>query len=183
MNLSRQPFFVTGLPRSGTAWLANLFTTNKSICYHEPVKPIEMLLARNPGRRVGVSDSSLVRRFDQVSREWPLARWLVVIRQPAEVVQSLLDNLDPFFVGHEDRVREEIGQDMERLVLLMKLPNVATLDYRFLQETEVMRQAWKWLLPEVKFDEERFEVLHGLNVQQDFKRALAQRPEAVPMGG
>lgn len=174
-----QPFFITGLPRSGTAWLANLFTTSKSICYHEPLKPVEMLVARNPGRRVGVSDSTLLRRFRETAEAWPDARWLLVVRRPDEVVNSLMVFTGAVIGEQTERIRKEVDADLKRLLLIGHDSMTATIRFDQMTNIEVARQAWHWLLPEVKFDEERFSILEDLNVQQIFGKAAARRANTL----
>jgi len=53
-------FMVLGLPRSGTAWMANLLTTDTSLCLHEPLieNSLEQLDSFDYKFKLGISDTS-----------------------------------------------------------------------------------------------------------------------------
>lgn len=178
------PFFITGLPRSGTAWLASLFTTNKSLCFHEP-DPRDVVAAINghPGRRVGASDSSLVRKSLQIMKIWPDARWLYVMRPLEECLESLIKFSESSGVKLNRTIARQ-AMEADRLIALQLIQDpvrfaMAEWDH-VRNDAEVAGQVWHWLLPEVKFDVDRWKLLGGLNVQQDFKAREAEKSIFVP---
>src|SRR5262245_11295408 len=69
------PFFVPGLPRSRTAWLANWLTTDTSLCLHD-VRYSKTLL--QGGRRVGFAGPELLDQSNEILGAHPQSRWLVV---------------------------------------------------------------------------------------------------------
>lgn len=176
------PFFITGLPRSGTAWLANLFTTGKTLCYHEPSPNLVVqTMNRHPGRRVGASDSSLVRRFAEVTTAFPSARWLYVARPIEETVKSLMAFTAALGNGLDEKLlREELQKDIDLAgEFIRDTDRVAVVEYSSItQHSNVMAEAWHWLVPEVKFDMYRWAILREFNVQQDLRATLGAKMRA-----
>lgn len=178
------PFFITGLPRSGTAWLANLFTTGKSICFHEP-DPRDVVTAINaqPGRRVGASDPTLVRKHSQVVMLWPDARWLYVVRPIEECFASLVGFCAANGVTLNHAIaRRAMEEDRVMGMQLIQDPfHVAVAEWDHVRnDAEVAGQVWRWLVPEIKFDVDRWKLLGGLNVQQDLKARVAEMSIFAP---
>jgi hypothetical protein len=84
-------FFVTGLPRSRTAWLANLLTNGDSLCFHggllENGGYVERLVGElkdAPFAAVGDSDASLLGAgmLEPVDAAFPEASWVLVKQHP-----------------------------------------------------------------------------------------------------
>lgn len=158
-----QPFYVTGLPRSRTSWLANLFTTDQTICYHD--KPYSEHLLVNP-RRVGFSGPEIVTQFDEINQKWPEAPWLVVFRK-------LEDSLSAFKVwsgtipGATDEVIDKFFHARADVIAhICTKPNVRAVEFSDLDDETTMRLVWAHLLPGIGFDLERWQLLCNLNVQQ-----------------
>jgi hypothetical protein len=170
------PFFVTGLPRSRTAWLANWLTTDRSLCYHDAPFDSELCSA---GRHVGFSGPELAEDFDRIAAEEPTARWLVVLRPSQDCFAS--------FVRWAGALLKSVNATPESLIIAWKSREKAVakiclhstafvIDYKSMDEPN-LRTAWRHILPEIPFDSERFKVLNGLNVQQDIgknKERLSQ---------
>lgn len=83
---SKQIFFITGYPRSRTAWLATLFTWGNCFCFHDGLANIESLdeldekFASVPGDIVGNSDPANLLFHSELRERYPEARWIVVER-------------------------------------------------------------------------------------------------------
>lgn len=93
-SLPTTQFFVTGLPRSGTTWMANYLTYGPSFCWHDGwlnCKNIEDMLALMdaPFQYVGNSDSFLPFSQDQMIQAFPDCQWVVIRRDPSDVEKSL----------------------------------------------------------------------------------------------
>lgn len=99
------PFFVTGLPRSRTSWLANLLTYvvtpgsddsggGRSICYHDLMKGCDStqqlidVLESTMASLVGDSDSGLLWLFPELELRYPTSKWIVVRRSAVEAAIS-----------------------------------------------------------------------------------------------
>lgn len=89
-------FFILGMPRARTAWLAALLTGGDVHCFHEGTaghgsfaEYAEALRGR-PEAMVGDSNPSLVYHLEALTAEFPEAPLLLVRRDPAEALQALL---------------------------------------------------------------------------------------------
>ena len=89
-----EPFFITGLPRSRTAWMAAFLTGDGVLCHHELMKFCKTKAEfyrsfDHPSLRIGNSDSGLMMTdFQNVFPDSPT----VIIERPLDdVLQSLHD--------------------------------------------------------------------------------------------
>ena len=156
------PFFIAGLPRSRTAWLANFLTTDESFCYHELTADCLDLAEmpehfRRTGRRlVGDADTSLALLYKPIKKLFPGARWAVIERPVEEVEKSLRDDLgitlDP---GLLDLLLENL-EIIKRDALVVSFNDFTESTARFI---------WAWCLPGIDFDEARWKLLDPLLIQ------------------
>lgn len=83
-------FMILGLPRSGTTWAANFFTTERAICLHDPLYTrhySELDALKFGEKKVGVSCTGLF-RFPAWVRQHRAKK--IILRRPlAEVNDSL----------------------------------------------------------------------------------------------
>ncbi len=95
---------VLGGPRSATTWLANLLTTDETICLHDPLlehTSVQLELLKFPGKRlVGISDTAAL-----LFGDW-LAKKIVLWRDPIHINKAIaalgLREIDA--LGHTARV-------------------------------------------------------------------------------
>lgn len=170
----KTPFFITGLPRSRTAWLANLFTTADILCHHEPIQHFQKLIRDNPGGRTGFSDSTLAFYFDLIVKEYPCAPWIYVRRDPAAALASFEK-----FVGSVVEVPKAKGEEFfhklrDKLETISEAANVLTVDFEDLWQPEVISKVWSWCVSE-PFNAQRARLLQGLRVQQMLVPAMKER--------
>lgn len=89
-------FFITGFPRSRTAWLANLLTYGNSFCYHDVMLGLDRIeqlrerLDRAPARNVGISDPANLYYWRQLREWYPDAKWVVIHRSFEEAQKASL---------------------------------------------------------------------------------------------
>lgn len=105
-------FFVTGLPRSRTAWLANLLSYgDKSFCFHEAVRRAKDtqdmfgLYESLPHELVGDSSCGLLLNWKEVSEQHPGAKWVIIVREPQQVLESCRRAF-PWLRVNADTIRE-----------------------------------------------------------------------------
>jgi len=90
-------YFITGLPRSGTAWLANFLTWDNSFCHHEGIygcNDMDQFEAKMDGsdiEYVGDSDTALLLLLPALYRKFPDAKYIFIRRNPEDAHQSLLN--------------------------------------------------------------------------------------------
>lgn len=157
-------FFVTGLPRSRSAWLANWLTTDQTLCLHDVPFDAALLSA---ARRVGFAGPELVEQFGAIRQAVPQAPWLVVWRAP-------IDSMDSFarWAGKrlpEDRtaLRQLWDRRVDALLDIGRSAGAMDVAYAMLDAPKTARAIWDHLLPGVPWDGARWQQLKKLNVQQN----------------
>lgn len=170
----KPPFFITGLPRCRTAWLANLFTTDTSLCLHESAHGPEFLLARHPELRIGLSGPELVFRYRDLVQKFPEARWIYVDRE----VDQVLDSLVRYLGLERERARRMVAAHLEEAEFMAANPLVRHVQFDDLRREDITRSVWGWILPEARWNRPRWQLLEDLNVQAIKER----RGTMVPLG-
>lgn len=160
-------FFIIGLPRTRTSWLANLFTYGNSFCYHEAFKfctsvaELKHLLDDHQEQNVGNSDCSMIKYFEEISNTFPNAKYVLIERNPAEVIESLVD----FQLMDDYEKAEKWVTQLHVYVKEIKAQNnILCINYQDLNEMEVCRKIWNYILPNVVFNEKRWYLLDELYV-------------------
>lgn len=168
----KQVFFITGLPRSRTAWLANLFTYGPSFCWHDltaQLDHIEELKSwiRNVSQDiVGVSDSGLGLFACEVLQQFPDAKWILVRRPRGEALVSFLQfYADRGLDDHEtDLLLRRIDTALDALTASLGRDHVRTVDYGALEWMETARDLWQFICPMHPFNGARWEQLNALRI-------------------
>ena len=161
------PFFIAGLPRSRTAWLANWFTADGSDCAHDawrwcstPKAIREQMPAGHDW--VGTADSLNGPRYEQLVQEFghevPFA---VVERDPLQASYAVLD----LFQGAVSL--GEIFDEIKHLTLAHTLlpKTVMRVPFEALEDPETIRAMERHLTPGRIFDERRWRLLDELKVE------------------
>jgi hypothetical protein len=160
-------FFIFGLPRSRSSWLANLFTYNNTFCYHEALKfcrsinEFKVLLDEHEEQNIGNSDCSMINYIDEISKCFPVAKYVLIEREPAEVVESLLDFQLMDDYEKTEMWIEKLNNQMKQIKSEHKF---LCLNYKDLNELGTCKELWKYLLPEIAFNEKRWYFLDELYV-------------------
>lgn len=85
--------FITGLPRSGSAWLANYLSYGNCFFRHDAwtdTNPSELRLFfdNNDFNAGGVSDPANLMFIDEIDKHFPEAKWVLITRPAAEVQEA-----------------------------------------------------------------------------------------------
>jgi hypothetical protein len=167
------PFFITGLPRTRSAWLANLFTTSTSLCFHEPQETAAQLQAQNPGWRIGLADSTLAIKFAELSKEFPDAPWLLVEREAKEAKRSFLKFVGAHVHLPAGALDYYFDTHAKASAALRAWPKALVVPYY--QIDEQAEKIWNHLLPGVPYCRARMAVLRDLKVEQNFSKVYRER--------
>lgn len=176
-----QPFLITGLPRSRTAWFAVTAGTGRGVlCRHEASADCQsfgelIAMWRNPAyQHVGISDHALGFQLERILRA-AVPRTLVIDRPIGDVRASIL----AFMAGVEISV-PAIDHFLECLSEALALPHplVRHIAYRDLQDRDALIDAFSWILPGVEICD--MDDLMRMNIQVDRAYALerARRPHS-----
>lgn len=167
------PFFVVGYPRSGTAWLANLLTTDGMYCLHEGTllgPTLDAWLYGGPER--GNSDSMQILNSNLIQRN-PDAKVVWIQRERDSALASLTKHLQELGLDPTALTSLLDRLDVAHDTVLEGRDNVLKIQFTELFTLESAQRVWSFVHPKSKFDATRAKMLLGLNVQQDLKRALA----------
>lgn len=174
----KRVFFITGLPRSRTAWLANLFTYGPSFCWHDllaqaPVADWPALFDSVPQPIVGVSDSGLPLRADALRAAFPQAKWILVRRPLLEALDSFLQFVQaepyaglPAVQSYDARLLfGRLDAALDSLMASLGRDDMRTVDFAALEWMETARALWQFVCPFHPFHGARWEQLHRLRVE------------------
>jgi hypothetical protein len=175
-------YFVTGYPRSRTAWLANLLTCGPSFCCHDATKggegvesvvdEFERIAATEHAEYIGDSDSGLLLYVEEMENRFPCSPWVLVSRDAKEAIASYRRH----FAEHPYPGTESMtaGQLMDAFAAMQYarrnvarfIPSKRLLVVGFddLHKEETIRAIWEHCLPDVPFNYERWKMLDSFRV-------------------
>ena len=172
----KTPFFITGLPRSRTAWLANLFTYGNSFCWHDACKGglnadsvVEALSSVNTPY-VGDSDSGLLLLYNAILARFPDSRWLLVRRHHVDAYKSFVKHFKERGYGGisvkdvQESVFEGLATNLQELSTALPAMQKLEVDFEDLESGLVLHRAWEFLTPGNSWNKARFDLLHGLEI-------------------
>lgn len=167
-------FFITGFPRTRTAWLANLFTHGDSICLHEGFGPDGWkyhLTTDSDVKYFGDSSSGLFPHIEFLTSTYPAAPWVIVDRRREEAEKSYFDW--SFSDPHPNipRTKEDITKmfdlcehGLREVLRLAKHREIVSFDA--LDDMATLKWMHRYLTPENRFDEQRAEMLQTMRINQ-----------------
>jgi hypothetical protein len=173
-------FFITGIPRSRTAWFANFLTTENAFCFHDAMKDgwsVEHVFnlfqkrASDGFEFVGDSDSGLLLYAEKLTQLFPATRWLFIRNTPERATESYrkwftAGNEYPGVPASTDiaemmRMAFQCYNEAFQLVPAHLRMEVALDD---LNNAPTMRKCWDWLVPGLVWDEARYRMLDTFSV-------------------
>ncbi|MDB4312120.1 sulfotransferase [bacterium] len=170
------PFFVMGLPRSGSTWLANFLTWGDAFCYHElaygceSLDDMEKAFKKVGSKHIGTCDTGGVFLWDMLAERWPGAKFLFVVRPIEDVRQSLNH------AGFGSEGLNELAAAMSAGCRCDRITS-ATIPYDKLFSQHGLRQIWNFFEFDEAFPWRRFELLREMNIQ-DISRSNPEREES-----
>ena len=123
------PFFITGLPRSRTAWFSVATSTPESVCHHEPTAwlsdwpELVRLWTESKFRYVGISDSGLGMLLPSILDE--LRPRTLIIRRSVDQVEESFHR----YGIHNPIMRKRLEALQEMLRLYENHPLVRVIPY------------------------------------------------------
>jgi hypothetical protein len=176
--MSKRHYFITGLPRCRSAWLANLLTWDNSFCYHDgwlgiaSVDQFAAMLNETPADKVGNSDPANVFFWEELAERFPEAKWVVVKRD----YETTLASCQRAFTSVR---RESLAAMSDRLNELVATLQPLVIDYEQLGDGAVVARYCGVDVPRRRYD-----MLAHLQVQiepiwlkENLKRLIAKEAE------
>ena len=179
MPMKRQHFFITGLPRSRTAWLANFFTYGKSVCWHDASRRdmnargvIDCFRdAGGAADYVGDADSGLPFLGLELARYLPEARWLIVRRDITQARESFAKFFRerpyrgvPMERTALERIFDHCQEKLQELAAGLPAGSYIECEFRDLDSNLVLEEAWRFLTPGNPWSSLRCELLQGIEI-------------------
>lgn len=171
-------FFITGFPRSRTAWLANLFTCGPSFCHHDAIKnaptagDMSYLLNTTKAMAAGDSDSALPLMGVELDDLMFEARWIFVDRPKLQALDSYVRFLEnepyPLFKKQTYNQAAKAFDVLDEKLSDLKqhLPESRKLIVNFsdLSKEATIKAMWNHALGSVTFPMERWRLLEGMRI-------------------
>lgn len=169
------PFFITGLPRSRTAWLSVLFSHGRSTCMHDGVKfgrnDFAQALTSSPLDYSGDSDSGLLIYWPTVCEMFPEAKWVIIKRDASACRESYRK----YFKGriycgselvndHTNQVFDVLSNAFHKAIEGIPSERLMEVDFDALEDESTVKAVWEWLTPENPWDQARYEMLQQMQI-------------------
>jgi len=160
------PFFIISLPRTRTAWLANLFTTERTHCYHEylvhnSLQNMEANFRSVEKEYVGNSDSLNIGVFNDLRQLFPDAPIVTVERPLMDIQQSVIKAIKDV---DKNVSWEMLQMGNELLKELKKQDNVLTVQFDNLKDENTIENVWNHCIPTIPPDKQRLSLLQQLKI-------------------
>lgn len=169
----KTPFFITGLPRSRTAWLANAFTHGDCFCFHEALrlvgKPDDLprLFCDTEAELIGDSDPSLTQHYQAIVNLWPDAKIVFVFRDSNAAARSYgkfaLQHpvLSQLLDGHGN-VWGRLRADLNQAAHVHPAENRMMVNYEELDAR--LPDIWRFVMDGRPYPKQRMEMLRAMRV-------------------
>lgn len=170
------PFFITGLPRSRTGWMAAWLTTATSLCLHDGLLGCTNLdafaerLAAGHRAFNGDSDSALLLYQRQLRKQFPQARWVVIQRSPTTCYQSVRKAFPDLATPRDTQLL--FDRAMDELHSLEK--HALCVEFEELDQVKSASDIWDHCLPGLTFDKERWQLFNGLKIEPHHDKYVAR---------
>jgi len=150
-NVSVSNFFVIGLPRSRTAWLANFLTYEDSFCFHEGINGCSTIEEYRDklGNYKGDSNTGLM--LFNFRKYFPKTKVVVIDSTIEESVKFAMDVYD-----------EDIEESMTKAK--KRLDSIDGLHINIKDINKNLRKIWEYV-SEKPFNKDRADMLVKLNIQ------------------
>lgn len=160
---------IAGYPRSRTAWLSAFFDVEHESFSHDlTTSNLETAISKLGERDGGlVVDSGVVLSFDQIQDAHPSAKWVLIMRDPADVEVSLRK----VFNWDEETARRVLGYFSTALnhIQAQLGPRVTVFSYKELTQEAKVAELWAHVTTQTPWNPRRFHRMNALNIQhKDF---------------
>lgn len=147
-------FFVLGLPRSRTAWLANFLTYGDSFCYHEGLDGCSTVQEYKQ-KIQGCGDSSTGLYLLDINKEFPDTKRIII-----EPDSKDIERAKKFTETYFPQVPKEWVEYLYYKLMQVDGPRVP-----FKEINNNLEFIWTYLIPDKPFNKKRADQLMNMNVQ------------------
>lgn len=171
-------FFITGLPRSRTAWFSAVCDAIPGVvCYHEPLREFSRwddvgAIWEKPRGFVGVSDSGLGLHLGEILAQFR-PRTLIVRRPFDEVIASLVEAGFPVSPSILSILQRRLDRFQHNGL-------VRVVDFKDLDRIDVVYDALQHILPGAIVDRDKLSRLMGMIITATPELAAAAARRRAP---
>lgn len=187
-----RPYFISGLPRSRTAWLATFLTHADSFCHHEATIGCDSMVSLKNAlgkvpigtHHIGDADPNLGLIPQSILDTFPRSKFVFIHRDLEECVDSewtaiLWEKLTDQEDVTKDGIRElmkEASLGLAHLARSIPEKQRIIVPFAALDKQQTVRQIWDFCVPGTAFPFHRYQQLQDLRVTQIFRKVLLRHP-------
>lgn len=166
-------FFVFCLPRSRSAWLANLLTYESVFCLHEPlpecrsIEDLEAKLVTTLAPISGAADTGAMFWVEEIAEHFPAARFVILARDPSGFVEQARR----MGATENDAIAmlDQFGTTIETLHKFGK--RTITVASKHLDDYDAANAVWRHIGMPIDMNRQRYEQLRDTRVEVIMDRA------------
>lgn len=155
-------FFITGLPRSRTAWLANFLTYDGVLCGHELMFGMTTATFVDELKHwSGSAETLLLARWREIDDQLKDAPIIIIRRAPKDVMASLRQLKLPIAdLGIALTWMQSLLEDFAA-----QHPNALNFSFSELNNNSTLQMIWQYVSGKEPQPERRVKMLQAMNVQ------------------
>jgi len=148
------PFFITGYPRSMTAWVSIALN-----CAHERdgASFEEFMSQLESGSQIGNSDSTISFFYENISERFPNSKWVIIEREKSR-------SLDAFCRVSKLNKNSCVAFFDQLEACMLRIPSALRIDFN--DVTSRIEDIWSWCKPETEIPKAFLSRMKLMNVQQ-----------------
>ena len=170
-NLNKEVFFILSTARCRSSWFGNLFTYKDSFCYKEELRYIanwdEFIdrIEKRPEKYVGFADPELLHFIETLYDLFPDAKYALLERDRNDAALSLATVVEKEFqdVDIMKAKFDRWDKDTKKFKKIVK--EYTYLHWKNMDDAKAIETVWKYILPNSKFDRDRWQLLASLKVK------------------
>ena len=167
-KLDKEIFFILSTARCRSTWFGNFFTYKDSFCWNEESRYYtnweEMVdrIEKRPEKYVGFEDPEMLHYITTLYELFPNAKYVLLERDRFECENSLKKWVHPQ-ISKGDSIKRKFDRwyndihNMEQIV-----PEFKRINFYQMNSFKNIKDIWDYLLPDIQFDVDRFDVLSGM---------------------
>jgi len=166
-NLDKKVFFILSTARCRSSWFGNLFTYKDSFCFNEELRYInnwdELVdrIEQRPEKYVGFEDPEMLHYIKDLYKLFPKATYVLLERDRIKSQNSLAASSKlPLNIIAKKFVRWYADIEVFKKIV----PRYSTIHFDEMNNMKEIKRIWKYVLPGVPFDLQRWEMLDALKI-------------------
>ena len=171
----KEIFFILSTARNRSSWFSNVFTYKDSFCYKEQLRYMTNWneftdkIEKRPEKYVGFSDPELLHFIETLYKRFPKAKYVLLERDRHDAELSLSHVVSHLKWMTPDIIKRKFDrwdQDIKKFKEIVK--HYEHIHFTDMYSIQHIQRIWNYILPDCKFDIDRWELLTSLRVSVTF---------------